>query len=77
MTSPQGNRARKDTGQWLSVKPSLLNGTDLSGQEYTDAMNLRYGRALETFSHIVTAVARRLVFNMLLNARWRNVITSQ
>jgi hypothetical protein len=50
MRSPQGNRARKDTGQWLSVKPSLLNGTDLSGQEYTD-MNLRYGGSWSLQSH--------------------------
>jgi hypothetical protein len=38
----------------------------ISGQEYTDAMNLRYGGSLETFSHIVTAVAS---VQLCLNAR--------
>ena len=32
----------KDTGQWLSVVPSLLNGTVLSPQEFRDGLALRY-----------------------------------
>ncbi len=35
----------KKTGQWLSVMPSTVNGTALSGQEFNDALLLRYGRA--------------------------------
>ena len=31
------------TGHWLSVLPSLVNGTDLSALEFRDALSLRYG----------------------------------
>jgi hypothetical protein len=34
----------KLTGQWLSVVPSTVNGTELSAQEFRDAFFLRYGR---------------------------------
>ena len=34
----------KDTGQWLSVFPSIINGTVLSPQEFRDALFLRYAR---------------------------------
>jgi hypothetical protein len=32
----------KETGQWLSVLPSTVNGTELSPQEFRDALPLRY-----------------------------------
>jgi hypothetical protein len=31
-------------GQWLSVMPSTLNGTELSAQEFRDALLLRHAR---------------------------------
>ncbi len=31
----------KDTGQWLSAVPSLVNGTELARQEFRDALLLR------------------------------------
>jgi hypothetical protein len=31
----------KETGQWISVQPSTVNGTELSAQEYRDALLLR------------------------------------
>jgi hypothetical protein len=34
----------KETGQWLSVMPSTLNGTELSAQEFRDALLLRHAR---------------------------------
>ena len=34
----------KLTGQWLSLSPSTVNGTELSAQEFRDALFLRYGR---------------------------------
>ncbi len=34
----------KETGQWLSVLPSTVNGTELSAQEFRDALLLRYAR---------------------------------
>jgi hypothetical protein len=34
----------KDTGQWLSVPPSTVNGTELSAQEFRDSILLRYAR---------------------------------
>jgi len=34
----------KDTGQWLSVLPSTVNGTELSAQEFRDSLCLRYAR---------------------------------
>jgi hypothetical protein len=34
----------KETGQWLSVMPSTLNGTELSPQEFRDSLHLRYSR---------------------------------
>jgi hypothetical protein len=34
----------KETGQWLSVMPSTLNGTKLSPQEFWDSLHLRYVR---------------------------------
>jgi hypothetical protein len=33
------------TGQWLAVTPSTFNGTELSAQEFRDALFLRYGRS--------------------------------
>jgi hypothetical protein len=35
----------KQTGQWLSVTPSAFNGTELSAQEFRDALLLRYRRS--------------------------------
>jgi hypothetical protein len=32
------------TGQWLSVLPPTANGTELSAQEFRDALLLRYAR---------------------------------
>ena len=32
------------TGQWLSVKPTLISGTLLSAQEFRDSLHLRYAR---------------------------------
>jgi hypothetical protein len=32
----------KETGQWLSVMPSTLNGTKLSPQEFQDSVHLCY-----------------------------------
>jgi len=34
----------KDTGAWLWVMPSSYHGTDLSAQEFRDALHLRYAR---------------------------------
>jgi hypothetical protein len=34
----------KKTGQWLSVMPSTINGTDLAAQEFRDALLLRFAR---------------------------------
>jgi hypothetical protein len=34
----------KETGQWLLVLPSTVNGTELSAQEFCDALLLRYAR---------------------------------
>jgi hypothetical protein len=34
----------KETGQWLSVLPSAVNGTELSSQEFRDALLLRNAR---------------------------------
>jgi hypothetical protein len=35
----------KDTGGWLSVLPSTVNGTELSAQEFRDSVLLRYARS--------------------------------
>ena len=35
----------KSTGQWLSVPPSTVNGTELAKQEFRDALLLRYARS--------------------------------
>jgi hypothetical protein len=34
----------KETGQWLSVLPSIVNGTELLAKEFRDALLLRYAR---------------------------------
>jgi hypothetical protein len=34
------------TGAWLSVLPSTVNGTELSPQEFRDALFMRYGITL-------------------------------
>jgi hypothetical protein len=34
----------QDTGQWLTVPPSIVNGTELSAQEFRDSILLRYAR---------------------------------
>ena len=36
-------RAR-ETGLWLTLSPELLNGTDLSAEEFRDNLRLRYGQ---------------------------------
>jgi hypothetical protein len=36
----------KETGQWLNGMPSTLNGTELSSQEFRDALLLRHARTL-------------------------------
>ncbi len=35
----------KDSGQWLSAVPSTFNGTELSKQEFQDALLLRYAKS--------------------------------
>ena len=35
----------KLTGQWLSILPSTVNGTELSTQEFHDSLLLHYGRS--------------------------------
>ena len=35
----------KDTGRWLSITPSTVNGTELSMQEFRDSLLLRYARS--------------------------------
>jgi hypothetical protein len=34
-----------ETGAWLSVLPSTVSGTELSAQEFRDALSMRYGEA--------------------------------
>jgi hypothetical protein len=34
----------QETGKWLSLSPSTVNGTELSAQEFRDALLLRYAR---------------------------------
>jgi hypothetical protein len=36
----------EQTGAWMSVLPSTINGTELSPQELCDALFMRYGIAL-------------------------------
>ncbi len=38
-------RRGEQTGAWLSVLPSTVNGTELSAQEFRDALLMRYGIA--------------------------------
>jgi hypothetical protein len=33
----------EETGAWLSSSPSIVNGTELSTQEFRDALHMRYG----------------------------------
>ena len=35
-----------ETGQWLTVMPSAVSGTELGRDEFRDALRLRYGRTL-------------------------------
>jgi hypothetical protein len=35
----------RETGAWLSILPSTVNGTELSAQEFRDALSMRYGDA--------------------------------
>jgi hypothetical protein len=34
----------RDTGQWLTMPPSIVNGTELSAQEFRNSVLLRYAR---------------------------------
>ena len=36
-------RQATNTGAWLKVHPSTVNGTDLGAQEWRDTLFLRYG----------------------------------
>jgi hypothetical protein len=46
-TIPKGEsrtiRRGRETGAWLSILPSTVNGTELSAQEFRDAISMRYG----------------------------------
>jgi hypothetical protein len=39
----------KETGAWLSVLPSIVNGTELSAEEFRDALTIRYGELPSNF----------------------------
>jgi hypothetical protein len=39
----------KETGAWLSVLPSTVNGTVLSAQEFQDALSMRYAETPHNF----------------------------
>jgi hypothetical protein len=36
--------AGKETGSWLTIMPSLINGMELSAQEFRDRLLIRYAR---------------------------------
>ncbi len=40
---------RQETGAWLSVLPSTVNGTELSAKEFRDALTMRYGERPSNF----------------------------
>jgi hypothetical protein len=39
------------TGAWLSVLPSIVNGTELSAEEFHDALTIRYGELPSNFPY--------------------------
>ncbi len=41
----------QETGAWLSVLPSTVNGTELSAKEFRDALTIRYGELPSNFPH--------------------------
>ena len=49
-----------ETGQWLSSLPTTVNGTQLSAQEFRDALFLRYAIPPPDLPSVVLAVARNL-----------------
>jgi hypothetical protein len=42
-------RRGTETGAWLSVLPSTVSGTELSAQEFRDALSMRYGETPPDF----------------------------
>jgi hypothetical protein len=44
-------RRGQETGAWLSLLPSTVNGTELSAQEFRDAVSMRYGLAPPDLPH--------------------------
>jgi hypothetical protein len=47
----------KETGAWLTVLPSIVNGTELSAEEFRDVLIMRYGeRYGERPSNFVSAL---------------------
>jgi hypothetical protein len=56
----------KETGQWLSVLPPAVNGTELSAQEFHDALLMRYTRCPPNLlsGSSTTASSRSLAFAM-------------
>jgi hypothetical protein len=42
-TTKRRTKRSTECGAWLTVMPSLLNGTELSATEFRDALRLRYG----------------------------------
>ena len=41
----------KETGAWLTVLPSIVNETELSAEEFRDALIMRYGERPSNFPH--------------------------
>jgi hypothetical protein len=39
------------TGAWLSVLPSIVNGMELSAEEFYDALTIRYNELPSNFPH--------------------------
>jgi hypothetical protein len=57
----------KETGQWLSVLPSAVNGTQLSAEEFRDALLLRYAHWPPDLPIQCDGASRSLAFAMRLN----------
>jgi hypothetical protein len=67
----------QETGQWLPVLPSNVNGMELSAPELCDALLLRYARSPPgTYHHTVMAACRSSAFAMHLSAKQEAVLSS-
>ena len=66
-----------NTGAWLTVLPSTVNGTDLGAQEWRDALFLRYGLELPDLPTHCDGCEARFTISHALDCKKGGLVTAR